>query len=156
MIGVGKKRSNVVNIYIPNSDLPIFEKFVEIIRREGRSLSEVFREFVKEYVKRHESGNPQAKITRFVEIPDLPALPTVPSRYEVEDWLKFREDELIEIAASYKVAIARIERALMIKRGLEGHPCSRCPFLDPVTGYCRRFGVNSRLVTSCPYRTNTS
>ena len=152
MLGMRKKKSNMVMIYIRKSDLPVFERFVEIVQREGRSLSEVFREFMHEYVRRHESGNPQAKITKFVEVPNLPALPTIPSRYKVEDWLRFREDELIEIAASYKVAISRIERALALKRGLTGHPCSGCEHLDPVSNYCRRYGLPAERITSCPYR----
>jgi len=56
-----------IYIYVPQEYRIIFEKAKEIARREGRSLSDLIRELLRDYVRIHEPGNPQLPLTRFVE-----------------------------------------------------------------------------------------
>lgn len=56
------KRSNVGQIYISEGFRQLWAKFMEICEREGSSGSEKIREFVREYVRRHEPGNPQTRL----------------------------------------------------------------------------------------------
>jgi len=46
-------------LYIPELFLPVWTKFIEICDREGSSGSEKIREYVRDYVREHEPGNPQ-------------------------------------------------------------------------------------------------
>ena len=61
------KRSNVGQIYIPEGFRQLWAKFMEICEREGSSGSEKIREYVRDYVHRHEPGNPQTRLDVILE-----------------------------------------------------------------------------------------
>jgi len=44
-----------------------YERFKEILRREGKSVGEHLRDHIEHYVVVHDPGNPQARITSYVE-----------------------------------------------------------------------------------------
>ena len=54
---------------IPPEKLSILNKFCEIARREAgsRGFSEVLLKAMEEYVKNHEEGNPQLKLTTYID-----------------------------------------------------------------------------------------
>jgi len=60
-----KKYPWQLKIYIPQEHRVIFEKAKAIARREGRSLSDLIRDLLRDYVRVHEPGNPQLPLTRF-------------------------------------------------------------------------------------------
>lgn len=53
--------------YVPETFRKVLEKFREIAEREGRSASEILRELIREYVRRHEPGNPQRTLDPVLE-----------------------------------------------------------------------------------------
>ena len=48
--------------YFPKASEHLFRKFKEIADREGRSMSEILEELVRDYVRIHEPGNPQTRL----------------------------------------------------------------------------------------------
>ena len=56
-----------IYIYVPQEHRVIFEKAKAIAKREGRSLSDLIRDLLRDYVRVHEPGNPQLPLTRFTE-----------------------------------------------------------------------------------------
>ena len=56
-----------LKIYIPREYQIIIEKAKEIARREGRSLSSLIMQLLRDYVRAHYPGNPQLPLTRFVD-----------------------------------------------------------------------------------------
>jgi len=62
-----KRWEHLGRFYIRDPNL--FEKLREILDREGKSLSEWIHEQARDYVRRHEPGNPQLLLTSFG--PDL-------------------------------------------------------------------------------------
>jgi len=52
-------------VYVPLHYQQLILKAKEIARREGRSLSALVLELLRDYVRRHEPGNPQLPLTRF-------------------------------------------------------------------------------------------
>jgi len=54
-----------LKIYIPQEHRIIFEKAKAIAKREGRSLSDLIRDLLRDYVRIHEPGNPQLPLTKF-------------------------------------------------------------------------------------------
>ena len=56
-----------LKIYIPQEYQIIIEKAKEIARREGRSLSNLIMQLLRDYVRVHYPGNPQLPLTRFTE-----------------------------------------------------------------------------------------
>ena len=53
--------------WVPEQLWQTWKKFVEIARREGRSAGEILNEFITNYVRIHEPGNPQWPLDRFQE-----------------------------------------------------------------------------------------
>jgi len=49
----------------PDDFIYTWKKFISIAKREGKSASNVLRDFVHEYVDVHDPGNPQLRITSF-------------------------------------------------------------------------------------------
>jgi len=58
-----------LHLYVPKEFSEIVKKAKKIARREGRSISKLVMDLLRDYVRRHEPGNPQLSITRFVDSP---------------------------------------------------------------------------------------
>jgi len=58
--------SRYIALYVPETFLPIWEKFKLIAKREGLTVSALFRRIIENYVRLHDPGNPQRPITAFV------------------------------------------------------------------------------------------
>jgi len=56
------------DIYIPDYYLPTLKKLREILKREGKTLSEWIRDHAIEYVRLHEPGNPQQRIDTIMKL----------------------------------------------------------------------------------------
>jgi hypothetical protein len=46
----------------------LWQEFKEIGKREGKPISQLFREFVEQYVQLHEPGNPQQRLDTIVRL----------------------------------------------------------------------------------------
>ena len=55
----------ILKVYVPASWSGTIEKARVIARREGRSLSDLIRDLLRDYVRIHEPGNPQLPLTKF-------------------------------------------------------------------------------------------
>ncbi len=60
-----KKRKKERRVYIPETFEPTMQNLEEILRREGRSVSEWFRDNAERYVLIHAEGNPQLRLDKF-------------------------------------------------------------------------------------------
>lgn len=58
---------NRITLYYSETFQPIYSKLKKILTREGTSISEWFRKQAEEYVRRHDPGNPQQILERFVK-----------------------------------------------------------------------------------------
>jgi len=66
----------LLRVYVPLHYEIIVEKAKKIVRREGRSLSDLIRDLLRDYVRLHEPGNPQLPIDRFFNLePEKDPLP---------------------------------------------------------------------------------
>ena len=63
MVELGKSTS----IWLPEETLEVWRRFKKIAEREGRSAGQILIDFVANYVRIHEPGNPQWPINRFFE-----------------------------------------------------------------------------------------
>jgi len=74
--------------YVPEDYQQLIDKLIRILRREGKSLSRWILENAIEYVKRHEPGNPQMLMNKFLKkaqpepepVAQAPAPPKGPCR----------------------------------------------------------------------------
>jgi len=57
----------ILQVYIPADFHVILQKARKIARREGRSLSDLVRDLLRDYVRVHEPGNPQLPLSRWTE-----------------------------------------------------------------------------------------
>jgi hypothetical protein len=69
------KRRDIRNIYIPEGFREVWDKFLEICRREGSSGSDKIRDLITEYVRAHEPGNPQTRLDLILERGGPPSQP---------------------------------------------------------------------------------
>lgn len=60
-------------LYVPASEQALVDEVSKIVEREGRSLSQLFIEFAREYQRKHGHGNPQMRI----DSPHLAAEPVL-------------------------------------------------------------------------------
>lgn len=61
-------------------DIPILEALEAILKRDGKEFSEWAREQADNHVKAHREGNDIVPLSKFVEHPDMIALPTMGER----------------------------------------------------------------------------
>jgi len=57
------------SVYINKRNEQLWRRFKEIAKREGRSFSVILEQFVFEYVRQHEKGNPQKPLLPAYEKP---------------------------------------------------------------------------------------
>jgi len=55
--------TNRTYLYIRKGEEALYRRFREIAKREGRSPSRILMDAIREYVRRHEPGNPQRLLT---------------------------------------------------------------------------------------------
>lgn len=48
-----------------------WDRFLKLVKREGKNASVILRDFVTQYVDIHDPGNPQARITSYSEDGDI-------------------------------------------------------------------------------------
>lgn len=60
-----RAKTNRVNIYIPDHFKATWNKYMEILERDGSSASKEIRAYVKAQVDRRAPGNPQRPITAY-------------------------------------------------------------------------------------------
>ena len=75
-----------VSLYIDPTEMNMME---EIRWREHKSMSEIVRKAISEYIKSHGSGNETFKLDNW-ENPDFKAIPTILSRSE--SWYHYLEE----------------------------------------------------------------
>ena len=66
-IKTGLIHPEVRSIYVPDELQIVWVKFQEIAKREGRTVSEMVVEYICDYVRHHELGNPQQTLTYLLE-----------------------------------------------------------------------------------------
>jgi len=81
MLGIDDKHKMVelgkpTSIWLPEEMLEVWQKFKKIAEREGRSAGQILIDFVANYVRIHEPGNPQWPLPRFFENSRKPTVPT--------------------------------------------------------------------------------
>jgi hypothetical protein len=64
-------------IYVRKEDIPLWDEFSKICRREGKGLTEVIKELVAEYVKNHKEGNSTFVLEKWLKDPEFMALPSL-------------------------------------------------------------------------------
>ena len=53
------------SIYFRPEEDPLYQRFKQIVRREGSNVSKHLMDYIKGYVDFHDPGNPQSRITSF-------------------------------------------------------------------------------------------
>jgi len=74
--------------YISKPYVKVYEKFRQICRREGRSPSRVICEMMREYVMKHEHGNPQKQLVEDETPPiEYSRMPVIRRKQVIDDLL---------------------------------------------------------------------
>jgi len=60
-----RKIKNIKTYYLSDSDIEIQEKFEDLAYKERTSVSNLYREAIQEYLKKHEDGNPVYTLDQF-------------------------------------------------------------------------------------------
>lgn len=86
------KQRVIVSANLPIEELGIIEEAGKIAKREGTSISMIIRRALKDYVKKHASGNPAFALDTWVSKPSFMAFPTLGEDADV-NYLKQLSDE---------------------------------------------------------------
>jgi hypothetical protein len=95
--------AKVKTISVKDAELHIWEEFVKLAAREGRTASELVMDWVKDYVERH-SKNPITPLDKWVENPNLVLFPTLgepPDYRALKEWPRDKLRELRDNARAY-------------------------------------------------------
>ena len=84
------------SIWLPEEMLEIWRKFKEIAEREGRSAGQILTEFISNYVRIHEPGNPQWPINRFFEKSEVQVEKPSPDK-PMPDYQNMTDRELLTL-----------------------------------------------------------
>jgi len=78
-----------MHLYIGEEDLDTIKEFKKIAAREGKPTSQILKEFMRDYIKKHGEGNPNFSIEKWVKDPKFQAFPTLgedPRKYALQDY----------------------------------------------------------------------
>jgi len=84
------------SIWLPEEMLEIWQRFKKIAEREGRSAGQIITEFISNYVRIHEPGNPQWPINRFFEKSEVSAEKPSPDK-PMPDYWHMSDQELLSL-----------------------------------------------------------
>jgi len=116
MIKMGKPTS----IWLPEEMLEVWEKFKKIAEREGRSAGQILIDFVANYVRIHEPGNPQWPLPRFFEKSGNQVQVPAPDK-PMPDYWHMTDQELVTLYKSPRTPFSHriIIRAVLNKRRIK-------------------------------------
>jgi hypothetical protein len=120
-------------ISVRDADLHVWEEFVKLAAREGRSASELIMGWVRDYIERH-SKNPATPLDTWVANPDYSLFPTLG---EPPDWRKLREwprNKLTELRDNAKAYFELSEQLIKWSRI---HELEHRSITDRYCPYCR-------------------
>ena len=89
-------KTNFPHFYCPDSFQPTWEAFKKICQREGESMSDKIRDFIENYVRIHEPGNPQWTMERFSEKSQKPREVPAPEK-PMPDYQHMTDQELLKL-----------------------------------------------------------
>ncbi|MEM0010367.1 MAG: hypothetical protein QXW39_07375 [Candidatus Bathyarchaeia archaeon] len=126
----------VYPLYVSKDKKEIFQRFVEIARREGKKVSALLLELAEDYVKKHGSGNPTFPLDKWVENNEVLAFPTLGEPAQIMYLIKLDKEMLQKIkehAQSYA------DKATLLLKELEKHE-----------GH-RKYGIKDEYCTYCKF-----
>lgn len=88
----------IYQMYLNKEDEALFEEFKKISQREGKSMAQMFKEFMAEYIKKHGQGNPAYQIDKWVQDPGFMAFPALDSDWEQVNLPGFDDKDLTHMA----------------------------------------------------------
>jgi hypothetical protein len=89
--------AKLVTISMPDDHKEIWDSFQKIARREGKSVSGLIVQLIKEYVSKH-SENPVAPLDKWVEKPQFVLFPTLGDEPSEKKLAKFPPDMLRKLS----------------------------------------------------------
>jgi len=92
MVELGKSTS----IWLPEETLEVWRKFKKIAEREGRSAGQILVDFIANYVRIHDPGNPQRPMNQFFEKSAVPAEKPSPDK-PMPDYANMTDQELLAL-----------------------------------------------------------
>jgi len=125
-------------ISVKDADLYIWEEFVKLAAREGRSASELIMDWVRDYIHRH-SKNPAVPLDTWVTNPHYTLFPTLG---EPPDWRKLTEWPRSKLAELRDNAKAYYELSDQLMKWSNIHELEHKPsgIRDKYCPYCRGEG----------------
>jgi hypothetical protein len=79
----------------------LLEAFKRVAVREGKPVNRLIQEFMRDYVKKHGSGNPAFPLDKWVDNPELSAHPTIGEPL-TKRFAKMNDEEVYELAKTLK------------------------------------------------------
>jgi hypothetical protein len=130
--------AKVKAISVKDADLYIWEEFVKLAAREGRSASELIMDWVRDYIHRH-SKNPAVPLDTWVTNPHYTLFPTLG---EPPDWRKLTEWPRSKLAELRDNAKAYYELSDQLMKWSNIHELEHKPsgIRDKYCPYCRGEG----------------
>lgn len=99
------------------------EAIEDIGWREHKTLSEITRKAIIEYIKNHAEGNDTFKIDKFVENPDFMAVPTLLDNKE--KWIKYYQDSNDKDRTKVRIAHNELGKVMDMVHTNEGKKFTR-------------------------------
>jgi len=99
-------------VYLSKEDLETYEKFKKIARREEKPASELVKDLMRKYVKRHGEGNPNFEIGNWITDSQFKAFPTMGEVLYPDKLNKLDDDNLLELAKAARGRSQEINAAL--------------------------------------------
>jgi len=78
----------IYQMYLDKESEALFEEFKKIAKREGKSMAQMIKEFMADYIKKHGQGNPAFSLEKWVQDPGFKAYPALDS-----DWQRAALDQ---------------------------------------------------------------
>jgi hypothetical protein len=103
--------------YLRGEDLEWFEWFKKIAEREGKTLSELIRDVLKEYAENHGYANPNHRLDDFVKGLVFEAMPTLGHNPSKWDWENTSDRMLAKIWCYAKEWLSCAEHEIQRRKG---------------------------------------
>jgi hypothetical protein len=104
-----RKRNVIGTISYPEDFEPVMQGFRIVAARERKSVSELMRDVIEQYVKVHGEGNPSYELSKWVDQPEFIGDPAV--REDNRKWDRYLEQcDMREIEKLETVFMSRVKQ----------------------------------------------
>jgi hypothetical protein len=128
--------AKIITFSLPDSEADLWDKFVALARAEGKTVSKLLAQLIKDYYEKHGEGNPHIPLTKWLEDQELVAFPTIGEKPDTSKLVRMPETMLYRLKQNAETYAATAD--YLLNKLIEHKQHQAAGYKLPECPYCQQ------------------